>query len=63
VVEGTGFSVAMAKARRALQGLDCIRAALRHSPDTHSPFGEGSILAAYTVAEDWNIQEAAPEEE
>ena len=63
VVEGTNLSDAMEKARRALQGLDCISAVLRHTPDPHSPFGEGSILAAYTMAEGWNIQKSAPEKE
>jgi hypothetical protein len=61
VVEGTSFSDAMATARSALHGLECIRAALRHTPDPHSPFGEGSLLAAYTLAEGWNIHEAAQE--
>ncbi|OAD97707.1 hypothetical protein A6A22_20080 [Arthrobacter sp. OY3WO11] len=59
VIEGASFSDAMAKARRALHGFDCIRAILRHTPGPRSPFGEGAILAEYTAAEGWIIQEAA----
>jgi hypothetical protein len=63
VVQGTNLSDAMAKAKSALQGVDCIRATLRHTTAPHSPFGEGSILAAYTVGEGWNISTAGPEKE
>lgn len=60
-VEGTSVGDAIVKATTALHGLNCTRAALRHTLDPRSAFGEGSVLAVYTCAEGWNIQEAWPE--
>lgn len=59
-VEGTNLSDAVAKARTAIQGLDCTSAALRHTPHPHPAFGEGLALAVYTRAEGWKTQEPPP---
>ena len=59
-VEGTNISDVLTKARAALQGLDCTRAALRQTPHPHPIFGEGQALAIYTRTEGWKIQGPRP---
>ena len=59
-VEGTNLCDALTKARAALQGLDCTRAALRHTSRPRPTFGEGQALAIYTRTEGWKIQGPRP---
>ncbi len=62
VVEGLDFPSALAKAKDALIGLDCLRALLLFSPDPKPAFGKGSVHAAFTQDEGWHIQNERPEQ-
>lgn len=52
---------AVAKAKDAIDGIDCTSAALRHTPHQSSTFGDGSLLAAYTRSGGWTRREATEE--
>lgn len=60
-VEGTSIPDAIVKASGAIQGLECIRAALRQAPDRRVGFGEGRVLALYTPANGWKSATAGLE--
>jgi len=46
---------ALAYAQRALMGLPCISAVLRHASAGSRVFGEGQALAGFTAAQGWRI--------
>lgn len=48
---------AVAEATRALRGLACISATLRHAPAANHAFGDGTVLAEYTPLEGWSVHE------
>ncbi|MBX7443350.1 MULTISPECIES: hypothetical protein [unclassified Arthrobacter] len=54
-VESTTLSDAVARSGSALEGLDCVRAALRYTVGAGARFGEGPVLAVYSPAEGWKI--------
>lgn len=55
-LEGVDDINALVKAKEALQGLGCTRAALLYAPAPISVFGAGRILAAYTRADGWTAR-------
>jgi len=60
-VEGTGISDAIVRASGAVQGLECVRAALRQVSDREAGFGGGTILAHYTPGSGWKSTTAGLE--
>jgi hypothetical protein len=56
MVEGVDFTSSLEKAKEALRGLDCTRAVLLFSPDPHRAIANGTVLAAYTLAQGWVTQ-------
>lgn len=61
VVEGPDFSSVLEKAKKALRGLDCLRAVLRFSSGPQSTFGHGPIRAVFTQQEGWRVEERRAE--
>ncbi|WP_285247713.1 MULTISPECIES: hypothetical protein [unclassified Pseudarthrobacter] len=56
-VEGLHLSDALAKAKNALRGLNCAYAVLLFSIYPAQSGGEVSVVATYTQAEGWSVQE------
>ena len=56
-VEGLDFANALAKAKDALRGVDCLSAVLLFSPDPKPIFGKGSVIATFRQDEGWDIQD------
>ena len=61
-VEGLDFTNALAKAKDALRGVDCLSAALLFSPDSKPILGKGSVIATFRQGEGWDIQDERPEQ-
>jgi hypothetical protein len=61
VVEGLDFTSALAKAKDALRGLDCLTAVLLFSPDRKPTFGKGSVHTTFTREQGWDIHDERPE--
>ncbi|UKA76180.1 hypothetical protein [Arthrobacter sp. FW306-07-I] len=60
-VDGLDFNHALAKAKDALRGLECISAALLFSPDPKPTFGKGSVIAAFTKDGGWRFHDEQPD--
>lgn len=54
-LDGVDFSSVLAKAKEALRGLDCTRAALLYSAQPFPVYGQGCVLATYTQSHGWII--------
>lgn len=54
-VEGVDFNSVLAKAKEALHGLDCTRAALLYSAQPFPVYGQGCVLATYTRPAGWIV--------
>lgn len=51
---------ALIRAEDALQGLTCSSAVLRHTLESSTAFGEGSVVAVYSAAEGWRMHQGRP---
>ena len=61
MVEGLDFNHALAKAKDALRGLECISATLLFTPHSKPTFGTGSVIAAFTKDEGWRFHDERPD--
>lgn len=55
-INGSTLHEALVHAQKALMGLPCIIAVLRHASADSRVFGEGAALAGFTAAQGWRIQ-------